>query len=97
ARTRLLAAVQGVLLLQVLRQGGVGVGPGSEVVQPAADLLGPHASSVREEGEVGCRLVGFGAGCRMRANHATGPLLGCRVVTAHPSLPGGPLSPFYRV
>jgi hypothetical protein len=51
--------VQGILLVEVFLQGALGVGPGAEVVQLAADLLRPDARGVREEGEIGVRLAGL--------------------------------------
>src|SRR5262249_31312550 len=54
---RLPARVQGFLLLLVLLESTRRVRPGTEVVELAADLLGPDAGGVREERKVGCRLV----------------------------------------
>jgi hypothetical protein len=56
----LAAGVQGVLLFQVLRQRGVGVGPRAEVVQLAPNLLGPAPGGVREEWEIGVGLARLG-------------------------------------
>src|SRR5262249_24070200 len=58
--SRLAAGVQGVLLLQVLRQGAVGIVPRSEGVQFAPDLLAPVAGRVA--GFWGWGLAGFSRG-----------------------------------
>ena len=57
--------MQGVLLLQVLLQGAVGVGPRAEVNELAPDLLDPHAGDVGEEREVGIGLGGLARRGRM--------------------------------
>src|SRR5262249_23262444 len=50
------AGVQGVLLVQVLRQGCIGVSPGAEVVKSASDLLSPLAAGMGVKREIGVRL-----------------------------------------
>lgn len=58
-RARPQAGVQVVLLLQVLLEGRLGVDPRAEVVQSAADFLGPAACGVGEEREIGVGLGGL--------------------------------------
>src|SRR5262249_11212197 len=72
SRAGLLAGVQRVLLFQVLRQGRVGVSPRPEIVEFAADLLGPVPGRVREEREFGAWFRGLarpGGWCRMALGH----------------------------
>jgi hypothetical protein len=47
-------------LVQVLRQGAVGVIPKTEVIELAPDLLGPIAGRVGVERKFGIRFRGFG-------------------------------------
>jgi hypothetical protein len=60
--------MQGVLLLQVIVEGGLPViGPRSEVVQLATDFLGPTLRDMGEVREIGVRLGGLvGRYCRCR-------------------------------
>jgi hypothetical protein len=58
-RSRRATGVQVVLLFQVLLQGAVGIISGAEVVQLAADLLGPYAGGMGEERKVKVGLGGL--------------------------------------
>src|SRR5262249_31398066 len=76
----LAAGVQCVLLFEVLRRGAVGVGPWAEVMDLAANALGPVASGVGVQGEFGIGLRGFassGLGGRIVNGHANVSLTWC--------------------
>jgi hypothetical protein len=66
----------GRLLLQVLRECGVGVSPFPEVMQFAPDFLCPPPGGMREEREVGVWLARFAwPGCRPGCRMSFGPTL----------------------
>jgi len=51
--------VKVVLLGEIVCQRFIGVVPGAEVVEFAANLLGPYSSGMSEQGKFGVRLGGL--------------------------------------